>query len=115
VARVRRRSRCGRTGGKSVPWEDMLEEPCVRDRLTREFPNIPLILDHLQSIQPCFRDGSRGWTVFNDWLDLAWKRMTMGFGATGFPEGIEYISLDSIRHAVFQLDSTYSNRFHQAH
>ena len=83
----------------------MLEEVGVRERLERESPGIPPILDHLQTLFPCF--GGTGWTVFNDWLEAAWRRAEIHW-----PNGIPHVSLSNVRTAVFELNKQYNNRFH---
>jgi hypothetical protein len=84
---------------KSVqPWTVMLAEAGVRQRLEQESSDMVKILDHFQTVIAPYTDCT-GWTVFNDWLDLCYKRI-----GDHWPEGLSYIDRSRIRHLVFRLD-----------
>ncbi len=51
----------------------MLAEENPRQRIENEDPEAVILLDFLATRVRPFTDG-KGWTVFNDWLDMAHKK-----------------------------------------
>lgn len=85
--RHRERVRCSN-------WTVMVADTGVRDRLLGKHPEAVLALDYLAGQKEPFV--GRGWTVFNDWLDVAYCRH---FAKR--PMAVPYVPIEKIRESVF--------------
>ena len=80
---------------KGRSWEQLSGGLGVRERLLKETPAVVETLDFLAGQMKPYPDGW-GWSAFNDWLDLAYKRHYQKR-----PESITLVSIEKIREAVF--------------
>lgn len=72
----------------------MVREENIRVRLSQNKPSCLLALDYLAGKMAPYEDG-HGWTVFNDWLDRAYRHFEKR------PPTVPFVSLEAIRVAVF--------------
>lgn len=82
----------------SRTWDDMIDEPNARQRIEQESPLGVRVLDILAGHTKPFTDGE-GWTVFNDWLDRAYR--SRYYAGSPVPSGILLPDQTTMRQLVF--------------
>jgi hypothetical protein len=80
----------------SNSWTEMLQEEGVRERISKENADAVKLLDYLSTRITPYKE--KGWTSFNDWLDLCYRK---GFASRKKPEDVPEIRLDMMRGIVF--------------
>ena len=89
----------GGIAGSDIDWAQMVREEGVREPVAGEHHGVVPMLDYLVQRKPPFTDG-KGWTVFNDWLDLVYIRFVDG---KDLPGGLTRVSPETIREVVFSV------------